>query len=312
MDDWDVQPLDISDFPETFKDDDDEEGSAEIEKGRQTFVQMVSLTQIVAEILDEFFTLRATRRQESLPEVLERAKVIQLKLKDWFSNLPSSLSVDETKPRRLSSVGYLHLAYYTAEITLHRAILRSHGQPNLNAELVLITRQAAATRFTSALDFVKRLKQEHLQSFWYFSSSISFAIIGIFAGVLAVTSPNQEERESYISLLAEYRWILRISNTGAHFMRYAVGLLDTNSHLLKQQIDMATSAESQQQTDTQYSPEETEISPSFGDSVMSSEVGDWIEGTILDSQHLDYGPELKTLSGYGMDSFFSFDNPACK
>src|ERR1051325_3746135 len=127
MEEWDVQPLDISDFPETFKDDDDEEGSAEIEKGRQTFVQMVSLTQIVAEIMDEFFTLKAARRQESLPEVLERAKAIQLKLRDWFSNLSSSLSVDETKPRRLSSVGYLHLAYYTAEITLHRAILRSHG-----------------------------------------------------------------------------------------------------------------------------------------------------------------------------------------
>ena len=66
MDDWDVRPLEVSDFPETAQDDDDEEGSAEIEKGRQTFVQMVALTQIVAEILDQFFTLKVLRREKSI------------------------------------------------------------------------------------------------------------------------------------------------------------------------------------------------------------------------------------------------------
>lgn len=224
-----------------------------------------------------------------------------MKLKDWYSNLPSSLSVDETKPRRLSSVGYLHLAYYTAEVTLHRAILRSHSLPNPRADLVLITRHAAGMRFSSALNFVKRLKQEHLQSFWYFSSSISLAIIGVFAGVLAVTSMNQEERESYVSLLAEYRWILRISNTGADFMRYAVGLLDTNNQLLEQQIDAATCVESRPQTEAQESAGD-EISPSFDDSEGFPDVGDWVEKIGYEPHHPDYA----SLNSYDIAGFFEF------
>lgn len=308
MDDWEVTALDMSDFPETSEDDDDEEGSAEIEKGRQTFVEMVSLTQIVADIIDQFFTLRAIRRNEHLPAVLERAKAVQIRLKDWFSNLPPSLSVDDTKPRRLSSVGYLHLAYYTAEITLHRAILRSHASPNPNTDVVLITRQAASTRITSALNFVKRLKQEHLQSFWYFSSSISLAIVGIFAGVLAVTSLDREERKSYISLLAEYRWILRISSTGADFMRYGVGLLDTNNHLLEQQVDAASSATSRQATEVKGNPQDYEISPSSGYSVMSPEHGDWIERSAFDPTSVDYGSGLNDLNAYDIEGFFAFDN----
>ncbi|EEY15293.1 transcriptional activator protein DAL81 [Verticillium alfalfae VaMs.102] len=213
-DDWDVQPLTASDFPETSKDDDLEEGSAEIEKGKQTFLHMVSLTEIVADILDQFFTLRATRRRQTIEQVLESAKPLQLRLKAWLTSLPTDLSVGDTVPRKLSSVGYLHLAYYTAEITLHRAILRSHSMASPAPDLYAITRLAASTRFTSALDFVKRLKAEHLQSFWYFSSGLSLAIIGLFAGILCMTSQDREgaEREALLGKLAELRWFLRINS----------------------------------------------------------------------------------------------------
>jgi hypothetical protein len=292
--DWEVPPLEISDFPETSKDDDDEEGSAEIDKGRQTFMQMVSLTQIVSEIIEQFFTLKSIRRQDSLPTVLERAKPVQMSLKNWYSNLPSSLSVDDTKPRRLSSVGYLHLAYYTAEITIHRAILRSHVMPDPNTDLFLITRQAASTRFTYALDFVKRLKPEHFQSFWYFSSSVSFAIIGIFAGVLAVTSPDQEERKSYIAVLAEYRWILRISSTGASVTKYGVNVLDASAQLLEQQMDAPNTTH---ENETLLSPDNSMLSP---------EDEDWMERASFNLQDLDYVPDLNELNAYNADTFFTF------
>jgi hypothetical protein len=109
--DWEVRSLEISDFPETSEDDDDEDGSAEIGKGRQIFMNMVSLTEIVSDIIEQFFTLKSIRRNDSLSTVLEKAKPIQMRLKEWHSHLTSTLSVDDTKPRRLSSVGYLHLAY---------------------------------------------------------------------------------------------------------------------------------------------------------------------------------------------------------
>lgn len=295
MDSWDVEPLEISDFPETSKDNDDEEGSAEIEKGRQTFVHMVSLTQIVAEILDQFFTLKSVRRKEKLPGVLERAKPIQARLEDWFSSLPKILSVDEIKPRRLSS-GYLHLAYHTAEITLHRAIIRSHTIPNPNSDLILTTRHAAGTRFIKALDFVQRLRQEHLQSFWHFSSSISLAIIGIFAGVLAVTSADSDERESYVSMLAEYRWILRVSNSGTSVVKYAVGVLDKTSQLLEQQmgdVDLRKELKTQ----------ENEVSPLGYGWINSLEERELNEA---DTQQVAYNQDLGALSMYNIDELFMF------
>jgi hypothetical protein len=105
---------------------------------------------------------------------------------------------------------------------------------------------------------VKRLKAEHLQSFWYFSSSICLAIIGTFAGILCATSRDgQVERDSYISKLAEYRWVLRLSATGAEFMKYAVGVLDMRSHLLEQQFGPAVPSRAQQRGD-QSSPDEEE------------------------------------------------------
>lgn len=108
--DWAVRPVETRDFPETAEDDDDEEGSSEIEKGRLTFVHMISLTEILTEILDTFFTLRATNELESegdnaMMATLERAKPIQLKLKEWHSTLPPMLAIERTKARKLSSTG---------------------------------------------------------------------------------------------------------------------------------------------------------------------------------------------------------------
>jgi hypothetical protein len=108
--DWALRPVEARDFPETAEDDDDEEGSSEIEKGRLTFVYMISLTEILTEILDTFFTLRATNELEAEGEnammvTLERAKPIQLRLKEWHSTLPQMLAVGQTKARKLSSTG---------------------------------------------------------------------------------------------------------------------------------------------------------------------------------------------------------------
>jgi hypothetical protein len=112
QEDWSVRPVERRDFPETADDDDDEEGSSEIEKGRLTFVYMISLTEILTEILDRFFTLRAMAGLEAEGEnamlvTLERAKPIQLKLKEWHSTLPQMLAVGQTKARKLSSTGRL-------------------------------------------------------------------------------------------------------------------------------------------------------------------------------------------------------------
>jgi hypothetical protein len=140
--------------------------------------------------------------------------------------MPEILRMDATKPGKLSSVGYLHLAYFATEITLHRRVIRSLSH-DTQPYLVQVCRSAAKARLISAMDYFNRLKPEHLQSFWYFASKFNFALIGTFAGLCFATSVSQEEAEFYQRRLQEYRWTLRVSNKSAEFLEIASGILES-------------------------------------------------------------------------------------
>lgn len=300
QDNWEVKALETSDFPETAEDDDDEEGSSEIEVGKQMFISMIALTEIVADIMDQLFTCRIVKSNLSTVEVLERAKPLQIRLKEWYSDLPPSLHMGETKARKLSSNGYLHLAYFAAEITLHRAIIRSHSVSGIDEDLRSITRSAAKARFTSAVEFVKRLRPEHLQSFWYFASKLNLAIIGTFGNVLWITSSSESERGFYASQLAEYRWILRLSSTAAEFMRYTVALLDAGSFLQRRLGSSAMSESHSSDSIPQLIADERNVR-SFDDYMSPNSQLNWLQNL---NQQFDIG--LEDLAGYSIEDFPTF------
>ena len=265
---WAVQPLSPNDFPDVEYDESDTEESAEYERGRLLFTQMIILSQILAEVLDTFYTLQAMAAVTAAgPQgthlVLQLAKPVQLKLKDWFAALPQCLRMDSssnsaTPSSKLSSTGFLHLAYFATEITLHRRIIRSlsstaapssppspNAKPALDPYIVHICRSAAKTRLISAMDFVNRLNSSHLRSFWYFASKTNFALIGTFGSLLWATAPGREEADWYRRRLGEYRWTLSVSSKGgipgtegggggnARLTEFAMGMLDTSTGLLK-------------------------------------------------------------------------------
>ncbi|KAI4909756.1 hypothetical protein J4E85_011578 [Alternaria conjuncta] len=238
--DWDVQPLTVDDFPESAADEDDEDGSTEVEKGRILFGYMVELTQILAQILSTFYTLKAerdfaSRAHEGIRSLLNAAKPLQLTLRQWYANMPAALKVQDVAARKLSSVGYLHLGYYAVEMTLHRRIIRSLS-PADDLELHNICRQAAQIRLTSAMSFVQSLRPEHLQSFWYSSSTYNFILIGSFISLLWVTSPSREEADRYRAHLDQYRWTIRLSSKSADFLERALVSLDVSSSALMKAI----------------------------------------------------------------------------
>lgn len=257
---WAVKPLSLNDFPDVEYDENDEVESAEYERGRLLFTQMIMLSQILAEVLDIFYTLQAMATVDSAgPQgthlVLQLAKPVQLKLKDWFAGLPACLRMDSpsniqnSNTNKLSSTGFLHLAYFATEITLHRRIIRSLSSPStsldnkpaLDPYIVHICRSAAKTRLISAMDFVNRLTSSHLRSFWYFASKTNFALIGTFGSLLWATAPGREEAEWYRRRLGEYRWTLGVSckggsgadGGGTRLTEFAMGMLDTSTGLLK-------------------------------------------------------------------------------
>jgi hypothetical protein len=107
---WAVRPVVKEDFPESAADEDDEEGSAEVEKGIMLFSQMISLTEILSEVLETFYTIKVIQEIENEGKdgtrlILEKAKPVQIKLKEWFSRLPGCLRMDSIKVRKLSSTG---------------------------------------------------------------------------------------------------------------------------------------------------------------------------------------------------------------
>jgi hypothetical protein len=210
---------------------------------------MVDLSQVLAEILETFYTLQAMQNvaaagSQGTHLVLSLAKPIQLKLKEWYAALPTAIRMDSSflnsaiPSSRLSSIGYLHLAYFATEITLHRRIIRALASDSqaIDPYLEHICRSAAKARLISAMDFVNRLTPQHLRSFWYFASKTNFALIGTFGSLLWATSPGREEAEWYRRRLGEYRWTLSVSSKPGESHRlteFAMGMLDISTGLLK-------------------------------------------------------------------------------
>lgn len=210
----------------------------ETKRGRELFAQMVSLTEILSTILETFYTLKSMQEVEDAGEegtrmILNRAKPIQIRLKEWFAKLPKGLKMDSNQTGKSSSIGHLHLAYFATEITLHRCIIRSLSEHNKDAYVSHVCRSAAKTRLISAMDFTNRLRPDHLTSFWYFPSKTNFSLIGTFGSLLLATAPGQEEADFYRTRLAEFRWTLCVSSKNANFLNFAVESLDSCLHLLE-------------------------------------------------------------------------------
>ncbi|KAK4565468.1 Fungal specific transcription factor [Recurvomyces mirabilis] len=214
----------------------------EILKGRQIFMQMITLTTILSEILTTFYSTTAIASfaragPYATQLVLNRAKPVQIRLKQWFTDLPAECKMDSFETGKLSATGYLHLGYFAAEISIHRRIVQSldpASAPPTTAPtaskpdpyILYICRSAAKTRLISAMDFVNRLRPEHLSAFWFFASAANFSLIATFGALLQASSPGREEAEFYSSRLREFGWTLNVCARRAKWVGEAVGLLE--------------------------------------------------------------------------------------
>ena len=234
--DWAVVPPIPEDFDESVTTQ-NEEVDTETAKGRMLFMQMIALTSIMAEVCNIFYSqtakfeyARAGRYATQL--VLNRAKPVQIKLKDWFAKLPPECKMDSLTTDQLSSTGYLHLGYFATEISIHRCIVQSLDPSTSDPYMLYICRSAAKTRLISAMDFVNRLKPEHLDAFWYFASCSNFALVGTFGALLMATSPGKEEAEFYKCRLREFQWTLGVSAEKAKWVEGAREVLKANLEML--------------------------------------------------------------------------------
>lgn len=238
---WDVEPLSEEDFPETTEDD--TEGSSEVGRGRLVYTHMADLSAILADILSTLFSARGCRAIDSsinrLAASLEQIKPLQIRLKDWSLTLPESLKMDSAASMKLSSVGYLRLAYLTIEVCIHRVLIRALATTEyLDPTMVQVVRVAAKERLSNATDFVQRLQAQHLLSFWYFPSAKCCALIYAFGQALQDTAQTEEERAQYSTKLKEFKWTLKVnSEAGASFMKQALAFISQPVRITSQHVD---------------------------------------------------------------------------
>ncbi|WEW60007.1 Fungal specific transcription factor [Emydomyces testavorans] len=245
---WTVPELCPNDFEACYsKGPDSNDPPAAHASGPLLFSRLVTLTIILSDILDTFYTIRATQDlsstsgDDSTRLILERAKPIQIRLKAWFAGLPPSLKMNSSLDpldnishnTDTAANGGLHLAYFATEITLHRCIIRSINPTTTDDYLTHICRSAAKTRLISAMDFVNRLRPNHLRAFWPAAARTNFALIVAFGMLLRITAQTQEEEEFYRCRLREYRWTLEVSKRHAAFLGWVVECLDVMSSVIR-------------------------------------------------------------------------------
>lgn len=250
---WMVAQLCEEDFPEKPGDEPDVEGSSDIESGQTTFQYMVYLSYIVDDIMRLFYCPPSTTSMNTT-EILESAKPVQAKLKQWLHSLPECCRMSNLKSGKFSSSAYLYLSYLAAEISLHRKIINSLDDLS-PPELVLICRNAARERLHAALDFVRDLRLDHVQGFWHSSASFNFALIGTFAGLLWATSTEGEERDFFESCLRDYRWAIRVSSVASAQMAEALRKLEIIVCYLPFMSEGGVPRQDWHQTDSELSDE---------------------------------------------------------
>jgi hypothetical protein len=183
IDDWDVMPLFDSDLESPSMDTNGNTiaGFLEPEADTSHFRLLSELTLILSDIMDAYFTVRATQRtSKDYTLSLDLARPLRSRLKAWNDSLPPALALrhaerlDSRGMARLSGNPSLSLAYIVATMTLFRALLRplehltnladdDHGV--LSSRLAI--RAGAKECAKEVVEFVENLGRGALDAFWH-------------------------------------------------------------------------------------------------------------------------------------------------
>lgn len=136
---WAVQDLAQDEY---FLDSDESQEDVttdDVKRGQELFHQMVTLTEILSTVLDTFYTLQAMQEVDNAGSngtrlILERAKPVQIRLKEWFTHLPGNLKMDNNMSGNLSSTGQLIARANIATLIVNRTpsfgLLRNRDHPS--------------------------------------------------------------------------------------------------------------------------------------------------------------------------------------
>lgn len=126
----------------------------------RVFVAAARLTSILADILSQMYTIKATKvlQELSAEEVRVIASAFISRLEQWKEAFFNPLLGNNTMH---DPTGNLQLLYFTAEITLLRALLRTAAGH--------FFRQRSATLISNVIHWLRNLQVNSLSAFWWMS-----------------------------------------------------------------------------------------------------------------------------------------------
>ncbi|KAK1763240.1 fungal-specific transcription factor domain-containing protein [Phialemonium atrogriseum] len=178
----------------------------------RVFVAAARLTVILSDILSQLYTVKGVKRLHSLEiqECHDIASAFLARLDRWREEhlaplLEHHIMHDPT--------GNLQLAYYTIEITLYRAILRTAAGRQY--------RQRSAAVVCNVIDWLKNLQVNRLSGFWWLTSKINFAIAGGFMVGMFLSATEDDEVNYWMKQITTYRDLLKAHSVNFNITKLA-------------------------------------------------------------------------------------------
>lgn len=235
--DTDLEPPSLDPGPNAIP------GFLEPEADSNHFRLLTELTIILSDIMDSYYSIRATQRtSKNFTLSLDLARSLRKGLTEWKDSLPPALSMRQAGrvDSRISGNPSLSLAYIVATMTLFRALLRplenlssAEEQERSIVEGRLAVRAGAKECAKEVVEFVENLGRGALDAFWHSWSRANFAIASSFLMQLLVTSQNEVETNEINSLVARWRWAMRIGSGSTGNGLMSLGLLRLDGLLLE-------------------------------------------------------------------------------
>lgn len=247
-DQYDVEDLEVADvIPDQNVSEDLRDLPARV------FVAAARLTVILSDILSQLYTVKGVKRLYALAtgECYNIAHGFIGRLDGWKEEYLTPLLLYDTIH---DPTGSLQLAYYTVEITLCRAILRTPAGVEF--------RQRSASLVSSVIDWLKNLQVNRVSAFWWSASKINFAIAGGFMIGMFLSATKDEEVNYWIKEITTYRNLLRAHSPNFNVTKLASIRMDL---LLQRDISDNTSVNDEDEVDSSATQRPSGLGQGLGD-----------------------------------------------
>ncbi|KIW03589.1 uncharacterized protein PV09_05343 [Verruconis gallopava] len=229
-DNWDVGGLVASDFE--VDGISDPEIRSRVERNVPMCIAQCELSIIASDVLNEFYTLRAVRKNSDLGALLSRAQPLRSRIETWRQSLPLlSKRIYELEESEFDDGGALRLSHLTLEALILRALMRPLFYQAIRTDYTL--REPISLIFENSyacakvvVEMIAAFKAKHFSGFWHPHARYQLCYFSSLILMTITQSPTIEIARRSKALLDQWRDTLRTQSRAWPLARLATIRLD--------------------------------------------------------------------------------------